>query len=74
MSRGDRLRKLEEQFPPIPVLSPFVEWAATLPIDDMRAVRDYLQAMIDSESEEALLEDPRYLRVRDLLPLAPPLS
>ncbi|MGE3793039.1 MAG: hypothetical protein AB7I38_03785 [Dehalococcoidia bacterium] len=40
----------------------------------MRAVRDYLQAMIDSESEEALLEDPRYLRVRDLLPLAPPLS
>ncbi len=59
-----RLRRLEEQLPSSPPRSPFVEWVTTPPIDDMRAIRDYLQASLDGESEDVLLEDERYGRAR----------
>lgn len=74
MSLDDRLRKLEAQAPPDAAPSPFVEWAETLPIDDVRTVRDYLRAVLDSASEDSLADDRRYVRARELLALAPALS
>lgn len=74
MSLEGRLRKLEAELPNTPVPSPFIEWASTLPIDDIRAIRDYLRAWDEGESDEVLATHPRHRRARALLLLAPSAS
>ena len=71
MSLDARLRRLETGVSLDPVPSPFLVWAGTLPLEDVRALRDYLRASVEVESPEVLATGARYRRGRELLALAP---
>lgn len=62
MSLDARLRRLETGVS----LDP-----GTLPLEDVRALRDYLRASVEVESPEVLATEARYRRGRELLALAP---
>lgn len=66
-----RLRQLEGQLRPEPPESAFVEWATALPLDDIRALRDYLTALVsDTPMSDSTLEQ-RHERALSLLAVAP---
>lgn len=66
-----RLRQLEGQLRPEPPESPFVEWVTTLPLDDIRALRDYLTDLDSDTPMSNSTAEQRHGRALALLAVAP---